>query len=298
MIASRMNAVLIRTSTAGARPLLLIFGIRRWETIDFSTLASWTRICFYWCGGKTAMMRLMVSVASRVWSVEKTRWPVSAASSAVSMVSKSRISPTRMTSGSCRRALRSACVNELVSTPISRWLMIDRFLDGHDVRGAGGIDVIDHCRQCRRFAAAGRAGHEHQPALFRRDLLQYLRQRQLVDGGDAHRDHAEDHPDRAALLKRVAAEPAETGHAVGEIDLVVVLELLAVAGREDRGGHRHHILVIEPFLFGGRSQRAADPHHRVAAHLQVEVRGAALNGNFQEVIDVHALIIGLLRFLM
>ena len=60
-----------------------------------STLASWMRICFCWCGGKTAMMRLIVSVASSVCSVENTRWPVSAASSAVSIVSKSRISPTQ-----------------------------------------------------------------------------------------------------------------------------------------------------------------------------------------------------------
>ena len=43
------------------------------------TAPSWSRICFCWCGGKTAMMRLIVSVASSVCSVERTRWPVSAA---------------------------------------------------------------------------------------------------------------------------------------------------------------------------------------------------------------------------
>jgi hypothetical protein len=182
--------------------------------------------------------------------------------------------------------------------PVVPMQILDRILDRHDVRGARGVDVVDHRRQGRRLAAAGRAGNEHQPALFRGDLLQHLRQRQLVDRGNAHRDDAEDHPDGAALLKRVAAEPTEPRHAVGEVDLVVVLELFAVAGRQDRGGHRHHVLVIEAFFFGGRRQRAADPHHRVAAHLQVEVRGAALDGDFQEVIDVHALIIGLLRFLM
>jgi hypothetical protein len=42
-------------------------------------------------------------------------------------VSWSRISPTRMTSGSCRRALRSACENDWVSTAISRWLTIERW---------------------------------------------------------------------------------------------------------------------------------------------------------------------------
>ena len=72
------------------------------------------------------MMRLMVSVASRVCRVDITRWPVSAAVSAVSMVSRSRISPTRMTSGSWRSALLSACPKLMVSTPTSRWFTIER----------------------------------------------------------------------------------------------------------------------------------------------------------------------------
>ena len=40
-------------------------GIRRCETTARRTLASCRRICFCWCGGNTAMMRLIVSVASR-----------------------------------------------------------------------------------------------------------------------------------------------------------------------------------------------------------------------------------------
>jgi hypothetical protein len=54
------------------------------------------------------MRRLMVDGASFVCSVERTRWPVSAALTAISAVSKSRISPTRMMFGSCRRKDRSA----------------------------------------------------------------------------------------------------------------------------------------------------------------------------------------------
>ena len=52
--------------------------------------------------------RLMVLGASLVCSVDSTRWPVSAALTAISAVSKSRISPTRMMLGSWRRKLRSA----------------------------------------------------------------------------------------------------------------------------------------------------------------------------------------------
>ena len=45
--------------------------------------------------------------ASLVCSVEKTRWPVSEAWTAISAVSPSRISPMRTTFGSCRRIERS-----------------------------------------------------------------------------------------------------------------------------------------------------------------------------------------------
>ena len=68
-------------------------------------------------------MRLMVSTASTVWRVESTRCPVSAAVRAISVVSRSRISPTMMTSGSWRREARRARANDMVSNPISRWLI-------------------------------------------------------------------------------------------------------------------------------------------------------------------------------
>ncbi len=45
--------------------------------------------------------------ASLVCRVLKTRWPVSAARMAISAVSRSRISPTMMTLGSCRKMWRS-----------------------------------------------------------------------------------------------------------------------------------------------------------------------------------------------
>ena len=71
-------------------------------------------------------MRLTDSVASTVWTVESTRWPVSAAASAVRTVSSSRISPMRITSGSWRSTRRMARWNDWVSSPTSRWLMTER----------------------------------------------------------------------------------------------------------------------------------------------------------------------------
>ncbi len=63
----------------------------------------------------------MVWVELFVCRVENTRWPVSAAVITVEIVSRSRISPTMMTSGSWRTALRRASVKSIVSVPTSRW---------------------------------------------------------------------------------------------------------------------------------------------------------------------------------
>ena len=62
------------------------------------------------------MIRSTVDAAVVVWSVPKTRWPVSAAVSAVPIVSMSRISPTRITSGSWRSAALSAIAIETAET--------------------------------------------------------------------------------------------------------------------------------------------------------------------------------------
>ena len=72
------------------------------------------------------MMRSIAWAASLVCRVEKTRWPVSARVRASWMDSRSRISPTRRTSGSSRRAERSARSNEGLSRPTSRWLTAER----------------------------------------------------------------------------------------------------------------------------------------------------------------------------
>ena len=85
------------------------------------------------------MMRSIVCGASWVWSVAKTRWPVSAAVSAVWIVSRSRISPTRITSGSWRSAAFSALAKDWASEPISRWLTM-HFLCG--CRNSIGSSIV------------------------------------------------------------------------------------------------------------------------------------------------------------
>ena len=77
-----------------------------------------------------------------VCSVENTRWPVSAAVSAISMVSRSRISPTRMTFGAWRSAARSASAKVGVSLCSSRWCTVP-FLCG--CRNSIGSSMVRMC---------------------------------------------------------------------------------------------------------------------------------------------------------
>ncbi|MCY1360232.1 hypothetical protein D9M69_468490 [compost metagenome] len=86
------------------------------------------RIISFSSPGNTSMIRSMVLAADEVCSVPNTRWPVSAAVIASRMVSRSRISPTRIASGSSRRAERNALAKLSVIGPSSRWL-IRHFLD-------------------------------------------------------------------------------------------------------------------------------------------------------------------------
>src|SRR5215203_135890 len=111
---------------AGTRPRPSALGTSCWTTMQWRARASWCRICDCWAGGKTSTMRWTACCASLVWRVESTRCPVSAAVRAVATVSKSRISPTRITSGSCRSEARSASWKERASRPTSTCSMTER----------------------------------------------------------------------------------------------------------------------------------------------------------------------------
>jgi hypothetical protein len=106
-----------------------------------------------------------------------------------------------MTSGSSRRAPRRALANELVWMPTSRWLMrhffdavheLDRILDGQDVALEALVDVVDHRRQRRRLARSGRSGDQHQALLAVADVLEDLRQTEVVHGHHLGGDEAKD----------------------------------------------------------------------------------------------------------
>ena len=137
------------------------------------------------------------------------------------------------------------------------------------------VDVVDHRRQRRALAAAGRAGHEHEAALFVGDLAEHRRQQQVVDRQDLRGDDAQHHAHRPALLEDVDAEAAEPGDAVGEVDFLRLDELVALLGRHHLRAHRQRVFVHQPLFFADRDEHAGDARHRIGADLEVKV-GRAL----------------------
>ena len=103
--------------------------------------------------------------ASLVCSVLNTRWPVSEAWMAFSAVSRSRISPTRTMSGSCRRMLRSELPNV---SPIFGctwiWLMPSSWYSTGSsvvmIFVSSSADFQQRAVERGGLAGAGRAGHQ------------------------------------------------------------------------------------------------------------------------------------------
>ena len=104
--------------------------------------------------------------------------------------------------------------------PTSRWLTmhyrsrvqhLDRVLDRDDVLLPRPVDVVDHRRERRRLARAGRAGDEDEPAVLLGEAPHAGRQVKRLERRDLARDDTADERDRAALPERVDAEARLTG---------------------------------------------------------------------------------------
>ena len=94
----RIALFVCMTSNAGTNPPFLSGSIC-WETTVCSTVESWVLICACCVLGKASIMRSIALTAPLVCSVAISVCPVSAAVIAVLIVSASRISPRRITSG-------------------------------------------------------------------------------------------------------------------------------------------------------------------------------------------------------
>jgi len=111
----------------------------------------------------------------------------------VLLVSRSRISPIRMTSGAWRKVFLSAVCHESVSTPtfavgnhtpfvlmhVPRWIF-----DGDDVAAGLLVAIAHHRRERGRLAGAGATHENHEAALGQHDFLENGRQVELFETGD------------------------------------------------------------------------------------------------------------------
>jgi hypothetical protein len=198
-----------------------------------------------------------------------------------------------------QRALERAGVHADLALVDDRLLVLvqelDRVLDRHDVPGPRRVDVVDHRGQRRRLARAGGAGEQHDAALLLGQLADDGRQLELVDRPDVDRDRADDERHRPALAEGVDAEARDARDRVGEVDLVLLLELTELVGVVE-----HLVDRAERVLAGERggaleaAHGAVDAHDRRSGDLEVQVGAAGLDEAAEAVVEIegHAQRIG------
>ena len=161
---------------------------------------------------------------------------------------------------------------------------LDRVLDRDDVLPPGAVDVVDHRRERRRLARAGRAGDEHETAALLGEPGDAAREPELEEVRDLARDHAEGKRGRATLAKPVDPEARQGRVRVGDVEVAGVLERVPAPRRDHRDGVEHR---VEIHLGERRDavhllQIAVEPYDRRLAELQVDVAGAAFDGGPEE----------------
>jgi hypothetical protein len=133
---------------------------------------------------------------------------------------------------------------------------LDRILDREDVLTALAVDLVEHRRQRRGLAAAGRPGDEHETARPVGERGEHCWQVELLEAADLLRNQPVDRRDRPALVEHVAAEARQPLDAEREVELHVLFEALLLrvgehavgqllrVGRRERGsGHRAEVPV-------------------------------------------------------
>ena len=165
------------------------------------------------------MIRSSAWFALLACSVARHRCPVSANWMPYSMVSRSRISPIRMTSGAWRRVFFSAACQDSVSTPTSRCVMTQPLcgctystgssMDTMCPRGIF-VSVTDHGGQGGRLTGARPTNHDYQATLVHDHVFQDRRQFQSVQSGYFRRDRPQHGAHQPLLDKGADPEASNT----------------------------------------------------------------------------------------
>src|SRR5579871_2917729 len=96
---------------------------------------------------------------------------------------------------------------------------------------------------------------------------------------------AENHTDVATLLENVDTETAETGDAVGHVELGGFLELLFLAVGHHAERHGKHFFGSDAGDFGDGRQKAVNAEIRVIADFEVQVRRFVFDGSPEKIVN-------------
>ena len=211
----------------------------------------------------------------------------------------SRISPTRITSGSWRSAAFRPSAKLGASWPISRWLTMQRLWR---CRNSIGSSMVRMCSSRVSLISLISDASEvdlpepvgpvtsTMPRGFLANSRTTVGRPSLLDRHRVRRDQTEGGAERAALEEGVDTEAADARNGVGEVQLPVGLQRLALGAREDRVDDLTRVgrRQVRHALQG--DQRTADADGGRCARGDVEVGSLVLDDLEQNVreIEVHA----------
>ena len=166
---------------------------------------------------------------------------------------------------------------------------LDRILDRDDVLVACPVDVVEHRREGRRLARAGRARDEHEAAVLVREPLHARGHAELVEAGHFARNDAEGERGGAALPEHVDPEPGQPFGGVGDVEVARLVERAQALGREarDRLERGEQVGLAQRGRAVDRADAAVAPEHGRLLQLQVDVARAELDGVPKEGVQVH-----------
>ncbi len=162
----------------------------------------------------------------------------------------------------------------------------DRVLDRDDVKRLGPVDDVDERREGRRLSRSRRPGDEHEASPHLAERADRLWNPERVEYRDLVGNRPERRCHRPALAEDVHPEPAHTRYRVGRVELLLVLEALALARRQDPEDHLPDGLVVEYRASLDRSDGAVEAD--AAGHLGREVQVGCPDAHrvTQQVVDV------------
>ena len=148
------------------------------------------------------------------------------------------------------------------------------------------IAVVDHRRQRRRLARAGRTRDQHEPALFHHELEQHRRQLQLLERGNVAAHVPDDQRYRAALAEDVDPEVADGRVEMRQVHLELALERPGLVLAHQLVGHTADRVDVHRLARQGCDD-PVDLHADRRAARDEEVRRLFFGHQLEQSVEIH-----------